>query len=157
VAVVLTHTIPSQSPPWYYVVGNWINVAFGHPLSVCAPLWTVSIEEQSYLVWPLLMKILQRHGMIIAAVVPLLLATLSPIGVLLPACARAISITQLLAQWLAGAGYLTDAVRGPFAWAHSKGCVGCFWQRNSRGGSQPRRGLAIIPGRLICALCRDAW
>jgi peptidoglycan/LPS O-acetylase OafA/YrhL len=89
VAVVLAHTIPGQSLPWYYVVGyllfvgNWINVAFGHPLSVCGPLWTVSIEEQFYLVWPLLMKILGRRGMIIAAVVAFLLATLSQIGVVL--------------------------------------------------------------------------
>jgi peptidoglycan/LPS O-acetylase OafA/YrhL len=89
VAVVLAHTVPGQSLPWYYVVGyllfvgNWINVAFGHPLSVCGPLWTVSIEEQFYLVWPLMMKILQRRGMIIAAVVAFLLATLSQIGVVL--------------------------------------------------------------------------
>jgi peptidoglycan/LPS O-acetylase OafA/YrhL len=89
VGVVLAHTVPGQSLPWYYVVGyllfvgNWINVAFGHPLSVCGPLWTVSIEEQFYLVWPLLMKILQRRGMIIAAVVAFLLATLSQIGVVL--------------------------------------------------------------------------
>jgi peptidoglycan/LPS O-acetylase OafA/YrhL len=89
VAVVLAHTVPGQSLPWYYVVGyllfvgNWINVAFGHPLSVCGPLWTVSIEEQFYLVWPLMMKILERRGMIIAAVVAFLLATLSQIGVVL--------------------------------------------------------------------------
>jgi peptidoglycan/LPS O-acetylase OafA/YrhL len=89
VAVVLAHTIPGQSLPWYYVVGyllfvgNWMNVAFGHPLSVCGPLWTVSIEEQFYLVWPLLMKILGRRGMIIAAVVAFLLATLSQIVVVL--------------------------------------------------------------------------
>jgi peptidoglycan/LPS O-acetylase OafA/YrhL len=89
VGVVLAHTVPGQSLPWYYVVGyllfvgNWINVAFGHPLSVCGPLWTVSIEEQFYLVWPLLMKILQRRGMIIAAVVAFLFATLSQIGVVL--------------------------------------------------------------------------
>ena len=89
VAIVLAHTIPGQILPWYYVVGyllfvgNWINVAFGHPLSVCGPLWTVSIEEQFYLVWPLLMKTLERRGMIISAVVAFLLATLSQIGVVL--------------------------------------------------------------------------
>jgi peptidoglycan/LPS O-acetylase OafA/YrhL len=89
VGFVLAHTIPSERLPWYYVVGyllfvgNWINVAFGHPFSVCAPLWTVSIEEQFYLVWPLLMKILERRGMIIAAVVAFLLSTLSQIGVVL--------------------------------------------------------------------------
>jgi peptidoglycan/LPS O-acetylase OafA/YrhL len=89
VAVVLAHTVPGQSLPWYYVVGyllfagNWMNVAFGHPFSVCAPLWTVSVEEQFYLVWPLLMKRLGRRGMVIAAVVAFLLATLSQIAVVL--------------------------------------------------------------------------
>jgi peptidoglycan/LPS O-acetylase OafA/YrhL len=89
VAVVLAHTIPSQNLPWYYLVGyllfvgNWINAVFGHPTSVCGPLWTVSIEEQFYLVWPLLMKIFERRGMIIAAVVAFLLATLCQIGVVL--------------------------------------------------------------------------
>jgi peptidoglycan/LPS O-acetylase OafA/YrhL len=89
VAVVLAHTVPGQSLPWYYLVGyllfvgNWINAALGRPQSVCAPLWTVSIEEQFYLVWPVLMKMLGRRGMIIAAVVTFLLATLSQIGVAL--------------------------------------------------------------------------
>jgi peptidoglycan/LPS O-acetylase OafA/YrhL len=46
-------------------------------------LWTVSIEEQFYLVWPVLMKGLGRRGMIVAAVVTFLLATLSQIGVAL--------------------------------------------------------------------------
>jgi peptidoglycan/LPS O-acetylase OafA/YrhL len=89
VAVVLAHTIASQNLPWYYLVGyllfvgNWITAAFGRPMSVCAPLWTVSIEEQFYLVWPALMKMLGRRGMIIAAVVTFLLATLSQIGFVL--------------------------------------------------------------------------
>jgi peptidoglycan/LPS O-acetylase OafA/YrhL len=89
VAVLLAHTIPGQSLPWYYLigyllfVGNWINAAFGHPTSVCGPLWTVSIEEQFYLVWPALMKMLGRRGMIVAAVVTFLIATLSQIGVAL--------------------------------------------------------------------------
>jgi peptidoglycan/LPS O-acetylase OafA/YrhL len=89
VAVALAHTIPSQNLPRYYLVGyllfvgNWVNAAFGRPKSVCAPLWTVSIEEQFYLVWPALMKMLGRQGMIIAAVVTFLLATLSQIGVAL--------------------------------------------------------------------------
>lgn len=33
--------------------GNWIVGALGYPSSVAAPLWSVSIEEQFYLVWPL--------------------------------------------------------------------------------------------------------
>ena len=94
VAVVLAHTVPGQSLPWYYVVGyllfvgNWINVAFGHPMSVCGPLWTVSIEEQFYLIWPVLMKMFGRRGMIMAAMGAFLLATLSQIGVVLAGLSR---------------------------------------------------------------------
>jgi peptidoglycan/LPS O-acetylase OafA/YrhL len=89
VAVVLAHTIPSQNLPWYYLVGyllfvgNWINAAFGRPTSVCAPLWTVSIEEQFYLLWPALMRMLDRRGMIVAAIVTVLLSTLSQVGIVL--------------------------------------------------------------------------
>jgi peptidoglycan/LPS O-acetylase OafA/YrhL len=89
VAVVLAHTVPGQSLPWYYLagyllfVGNWMNAALGHLMSVCGPLWTVSIEEQFYLVWPVVMKKLGRRGMIVAAVVTFMLATLSQIGVAL--------------------------------------------------------------------------
>ena len=163
VAVVLAHTVPGQSLPWYYVVGyllfvgNWINVAFGHPLSVCAPLWTVSIEEQFYLVWPLLMKILGRRGMIIAAVVAFLLATLSQIGVVLAGLSPgyiyygSFSRSGSLALGILLALF-ADRLPGL-----TGGGVGCFWPRDSRGGSPPRRGLAISPGRSICAPCRDAW
>jgi peptidoglycan/LPS O-acetylase OafA/YrhL len=87
--VVLAHTMANQPLPWYYVagyllfVGNWVHAVFGAPKSICSPLWTVSIEEQFYLIWPLLMKTLERRGMIIAAIVTLLLATLSRVGFVL--------------------------------------------------------------------------
>jgi peptidoglycan/LPS O-acetylase OafA/YrhL len=87
--VVLAHTMANQSLPWYYVagyllfVGNWVHAVFGRPESVCSPLWTVSIEEQFYLVWPLLMKMLRRRGMIIAGIVTFLLATVSRAGFML--------------------------------------------------------------------------
>src|SRR5271154_3218497 len=86
VAVVLSHTVANQHLPWYYVagyllfVGNWVHAVFGRPESVCSPLWTVSIEEQFYLIWPMLMKILRRRGMIVAAIITFLLATVCRIG-----------------------------------------------------------------------------
>ena len=89
VAVVLAHTMARQSLPWYYVAGyllfvpNWVHAVFGRPESICSPLWTVSIEEQFYLVWPLLMKMLQRRGMIVAAIVTFLLATVCRVGFML--------------------------------------------------------------------------
>jgi peptidoglycan/LPS O-acetylase OafA/YrhL len=87
--VVLAHTMAGQHLPWYYVAGyllfagNWVHAVFGRPESICSPLWTVSIEEQFYLVWPVLMKVLERRGMIVTAIVTFLLATVSRIGFML--------------------------------------------------------------------------
>jgi peptidoglycan/LPS O-acetylase OafA/YrhL len=89
VGIVLAHTMAKQSLPWYYVagyllfVGNWVHAVFGRPESICSPLWTVSIEEQFYLIWPLLMKMLRRRGMIVAAIVTFLLATVCRVGFML--------------------------------------------------------------------------
>jgi len=89
VGVVLAHTVAGQRLPWYYVAGyllfagNWVHAVCGGPESVCSPLWTVSIEEQFYLIWPLLMQLLRRRGMIVAAVITFLLATLSRAGFML--------------------------------------------------------------------------
>jgi peptidoglycan/LPS O-acetylase OafA/YrhL len=81
--VVLAHTVAGRYLPWYYIagyalfLGNWVCAVCGHPVSVCAPMWTVSIEEQFYLLWPLLMKVLSRRGMIVAATGIFVLATAS--------------------------------------------------------------------------------
>jgi peptidoglycan/LPS O-acetylase OafA/YrhL len=88
-AVVLSHTMANQHLPWYYVtgyllfVGNWVHAVFGRPESICSPLWTVSIEEQFYFLWPVLMKVLTRRGMIVAATVTFVVATVSRIGFML--------------------------------------------------------------------------
>ena len=46
-------------------------------------MWKVSIEEQFYLFWPALMRMLKRRGMIIAGNVTFLLSTVSQIGIVL--------------------------------------------------------------------------
>ncbi|WP_213805074.1 acyltransferase [Granulicella sp. dw_53] len=77
----LSHTVAKQNLPWYYVagyllfVGNWVHAVFGRPESIAFPLWTVSIEEQFYLIWPLMVKVLERRGIIISAIVMFILAT----------------------------------------------------------------------------------
>jgi peptidoglycan/LPS O-acetylase OafA/YrhL len=95
--VVLAHTVPDRSHFWYYdpglpwqyvagytfFVANWVYAVLGTTHSICAPLWTVSIEEQFYLVWPALMKTLRRRGMIIAGIVTFLLATISQLALVL--------------------------------------------------------------------------
>src|SRR5450432_3563846 len=54
--------IPEQHLPLRYVVGysllagNWTYVFYGLPASFTIPLWTVSIEEQFYLAWPLALR-----------------------------------------------------------------------------------------------------
>jgi peptidoglycan/LPS O-acetylase OafA/YrhL len=76
----------NSSLPWQYVAGyllfaaNWVYAVLGATHSICAPLWTVSIEEQFYIVWPALMKMLKRRGMIIAGIGTFLLATISGFG-----------------------------------------------------------------------------
>jgi peptidoglycan/LPS O-acetylase OafA/YrhL len=38
------------------LAGNWISAIKGHPSSVISILWSISIEEQFYLLWPLLVR-----------------------------------------------------------------------------------------------------
>ena len=56
---------------------------FGAARSICAPLWTVSIEEQFYLIWPVVMRKLKHSEMAMAAVATFLLAIASQVGLVL--------------------------------------------------------------------------
>ena len=38
-------------------VGNWTTAFLGYPTSVIAPLWSISLEEQFYIAWPLLIAL----------------------------------------------------------------------------------------------------
>jgi peptidoglycan/LPS O-acetylase OafA/YrhL len=49
-------------------VGNWACVFWGYPHPVMGPLWSVSIEEQFYLTWPLILRRWLEHVVIIACV-----------------------------------------------------------------------------------------
>ncbi len=55
----LTLVDKTQSLPFSYIAaylllaGNWINAIKGPPSSVISILWSVSVEEQFYLLWPL--------------------------------------------------------------------------------------------------------
>jgi peptidoglycan/LPS O-acetylase OafA/YrhL len=61
-AGIMGMLIPEQHLPLRYVAGycllagNWVYVFYGLPASFAIPLWTVSIEEQFYLAWPLALR-----------------------------------------------------------------------------------------------------
>jgi peptidoglycan/LPS O-acetylase OafA/YrhL len=58
------------------LAGNWSVVAWGWPMhSIIGPLWTVSIEEQFYLLWPPIVRRLGRGSLFFAAVVMLILSS----------------------------------------------------------------------------------
>jgi peptidoglycan/LPS O-acetylase OafA/YrhL len=54
------------------LAGNWIYVFYGLPNSVAIPLWSVSIEEQFYLLWPLAVRRCSRRMMACVACVLLI-------------------------------------------------------------------------------------
>jgi peptidoglycan/LPS O-acetylase OafA/YrhL len=61
-AAIAAKVLPGQHLPMRYVVGysllavNWVYAFYGLPASFATPLWTVSIEEQFYLAWPLALR-----------------------------------------------------------------------------------------------------
>jgi peptidoglycan/LPS O-acetylase OafA/YrhL len=65
------------------LAGNWVYVLYGMPQSVAIPLWTVSIEEQFYLAWPLAARRLSRKSMAVAALAILTAANLSRVALVL--------------------------------------------------------------------------
>jgi peptidoglycan/LPS O-acetylase OafA/YrhL len=58
------------------LAGNWIYSFYGLPASFAIPLWTVSIEEQFYLLWPLAVRKASRRAIAAIAVGILLVANL---------------------------------------------------------------------------------
>jgi peptidoglycan/LPS O-acetylase OafA/YrhL len=164
VVMAVAIALRSQDLPWYYVigyvlfVGNWLNAAFGRPDSICTPLWTVSIEEQFYLVWPALMRMLGRRGMIIAAVATFLLATLSQMGVALaglsggyiyygsPSRSGTLALGILLALFADRLPRLTWTTRCLLLTAGLGGWVAAYAWLNDRPGPVTMR---MVLGRLV--------
>ena len=43
---------------------NWYTVGHGYPPGFLFPLWSISLEEQFYLVWPWMVKYLSPGGLL---------------------------------------------------------------------------------------------
>ena len=73
-----------RMPPVYiagYVLlaGNWVQAfaAYSAPTLLARPLWTVAIEEQFYLVWPLVVRKASRASIAMIAIALIVTANLS--------------------------------------------------------------------------------
>jgi len=58
--------------PWLTVSGfsylvNYYNGMHGHPNTAIAHAWSLSVEQQFYVLWPILLNLLMRKGSIVAA------------------------------------------------------------------------------------------
>jgi len=79
VAPLMSYVLADENMPlkhtaaFLLLAGNWACVLWGYPHSVAGPLWSVSMEEQFYLVWPWVMR---RFGanLVVVAVVMLALS-----------------------------------------------------------------------------------
>ena len=56
---------------------NWLISLTGFPLSVTNPLWSVSFEEQFYLLWPVVVGKVRRKGSLLAIATIMVIAALA--------------------------------------------------------------------------------
>ncbi|MGC2209551.1 MAG: acyltransferase [Candidatus Korobacteraceae bacterium] len=82
-AWILQWYVPNQHIGWRaglafcLLGGNWWVVFVGFPSSIIFPLWSVSVEEQFYIFWPVTMRRLSQRGLLIASAVMLVIANVT--------------------------------------------------------------------------------
>ena len=82
-AWVMQWYIPHQHIGWRaglaftLLGGNWWVAFVGFPSSIIFPLWSVSVEEQFYIFWPVTMRRLSQRGLLVAAAAMLVTANLT--------------------------------------------------------------------------------
>jgi len=52
-----------------FLAGNWYSIAAGMGPFVIAPLWSISVEEQFYAIWPSVFRLLSKRTFVIFSVV----------------------------------------------------------------------------------------
>lgn len=110
-------------PSFFFFLGNFALCKWGPPAMILAPLWSVSVEEQFYLVWPFVLRHLTRRRIVRAALV------MWGLGIAFRVCMRGlgaptneiayntlarldpIAIGILIAAWLDGRERIESRVR----------------------------------------------
>jgi peptidoglycan/LPS O-acetylase OafA/YrhL len=57
-----------------FLIGNWYTAVHGMINTISLPLWSISVEEQFYLLWPSVRKYLGRSGSVIFSIAILIFA-----------------------------------------------------------------------------------
>jgi len=70
----------SYLPGYLLLAGNWMLIHLGPTTTFESPLWSVSVEEQFYLFWPMFAKKLGRRALIYTAVGFVVLANVVRVG-----------------------------------------------------------------------------
>jgi peptidoglycan/LPS O-acetylase OafA/YrhL len=79
-ALVLTFLVPTEQLSWQQALafalfsGNWPYVFMTAPRTVAVLLWTVSVEEQFYLMWPLVVRRATKHAIVVVSVCMIVVA-----------------------------------------------------------------------------------
>lgn len=74
VTPLMSYVLADASLPLKYIAaflllaGNWACVLWGYPQSVAGPLWSVSMEEQFYVVWPWILRRWAGNLLVVATV-----------------------------------------------------------------------------------------
>jgi peptidoglycan/LPS O-acetylase OafA/YrhL len=139
-AAIFGLIIPSQHLPLHYVAaycllaGNWSYVFYGLPASFAIPLWTISIEEQFYLAWPLAIR--KASAQLIAAIAISLLVVANAWRMWLAVSAGSIDAME----------YNTFTRLDPIAW----GVLIALFSHKLPKLSRPQRVALLCAGVAAC-------